>query len=96
MKKFNIKDGNAYFVLDSDISLEDEIVSYHPDDTFFLAFINLNGWSSIPDPNNPDKWIDGRNLYVLHYDVSKDKFIPFDRSNKYNVGIYIWYIKLKS
>ena len=95
MKKFNIKNGNAYFVLASDISLEDEIVSYHPDDTFFLAFLDLNGWSSIPDLNNPDKLIYGRDLYVLYYDITKNKLIPFDRTNNYNVGIYIWYIEAK-
>lgn len=93
VKKFNIKNGNAYFVLESDISFNDEIVSYHPDDTFYFAFLDLNGYSSIPDPNDPDKWLYGRDLYILYYDILKDKLIPFDRSNKYNVGIYIWYIK---
>lgn len=95
VKRFYIKDGNGYFVLDSDISLKDQVVSYHPDKEFFMAFLDLNGWSSIPDPNNPDKWIHGRDLYVLYYDITKDKLIPFDRTNKYNVGIYIWYIEAK-
>ena len=95
VKEFYIKDGNAYFVLDSDISLKDHIVSYHPNKEFFIAFLNLNGLSSIPDPNNPDEWINGRDLYVLYYDITKDKLIPFDRTNKYNVGIYIWYIEAK-
>lgn len=96
MKYFSIKDGNACFIPESDIPLSDDIkiVSYHPDDEFFVAFLELNGYSGYEDANGNLVW--GRTLYVLHYDVSQDKFIPFDRSNKYNVGIYIWYIKLKS
>lgn len=95
MKEFDIENGNSYFVLESDISLSDRVVSYHPDDTFYFAFLDLNGWSSIPDPNNTDNWIRGRDLYILYYDITKDKLIPFDRTNKYNVGIYIWYIEAK-
>lgn len=93
MKRFDVKDGNACIVLESDISLKDEIVSYHPNKVFFVAFLQLNGYSSYQDSNGD--WITGRDLYVLYYDVSKDKFIPFDSTNKYNVGIYIWYIEAK-
>ena len=91
MKYFNIKDRNACLIPLSDISLKDKIVSYYPDDTFFVAFFELNGYGGYEDANG--NLVYGRTLCVLHYDVSKDKFIPLDISNKYNVGIYIWYIK---
>lgn len=91
MKIFDIENGNSYFVLESDISLSDRVVSYYPDDTFFFAFLQLDGYSSYQDSNG--NWVRGRDLDVLYYDITKDRLIPYDRSNKYNVGIYIWYIK---
>lgn len=58
-----------------------------------MAFLELNGYSAVQDSNG--NIIYGRWLRVLYYDVTKDKLIPYARTNKYNVGIYIWYIEAK-
>lgn len=95
MKHYKIKDSYYYAIPDTDIGLWDDIISYYAYgiiDDMYLAFMS-GSFDSYPDPNNPDNWINGRDLYVLYYDITKDKLIPFDRTNKYNVGIYIWYIK---
>ena len=58
----------------------------------YLTFLS-GSFDSHPDPNNPDDWISSRNVYVLYFDRSYQKFMPYKKTNKYTVSVDVYYIK---
>lgn len=95
MKHYKIKDSYYYAIPGTDIGLWDDIISYYAYDIIdhmYLAFMS-GSFDSYPDPNNPDNWISSRNVYVLYFDHSYQKFMPYKNTNKYTVSVDVYYIK---
>lgn len=97
MKHYNIKDSYYYAIPGTDIGLWDDIVSYYAYgiiDDMYLAFMS-GSYDSYQDPNTGD-WISSRKVYVLYFDHSYQKFMPYKNTNKYTVSVDVYYIKNKT
>lgn len=90
MKRFNIEKDNSCLILETDISLEDQIVSCRPVESFYIAFLK-SGYTLIENSNGNRVY--ARIIEVLYYDIIKDKIMPYH--SVYTVGVYVWYIKAK-
>lgn len=95
MKHYSIKDSYYYAIPGTDIGLWDDIISYYAYgiiDDMYLAFMS-GSFDSYQDPNDPDNFISSRKVYVLYFDHSYQKFMPYKKTNKYTVSVDVYYIK---
>ena len=98
VKHYKIEDSYYYAIPGTDIGLWDDIISYYAYgiiDDMYLAFMS-GSFDSYQDPNNPDNWISSRKVYVLYFDPSYQKFMPYKKTNKYTVSVDVYYIKNKT
>lgn len=89
---------NSYSILDSDISISDDIISHYAYGNAsreYLTFLS-SGIILSPDPNNPNNYIYSRDLYVLCIDPWSQKIMPFKNTSIADgATINIFYIKSK-